>query len=103
MKYKIIRTDKADEQLRELIFYIAEDSGSIDIALNYLDKIETGINRLEEFPMSGSNPRYSILRKQRYRVLIVERHLVFYKVNESEKIVTIYAIVDGRREYRNLI
>lgn len=103
MKYKIIRTDKADEQLRELIFYIAEDSGSIDIAFNYLDKIETAINRLEEFPMSGSNPKYSILRKQGYRVLIIERHLVFYKVNESEKVVTIYAIVDGRREYRNLI
>ena len=103
MKHKIIRTDKADEQLRELIFYIAEDSGSTDTALNYLDKIETAINCLEEFPMSGNNPRYSILRKQRYRVLMVERHLVFYKVNESEKIVTIYAIVDGRREYRNLI
>ena len=103
MKYKIIRTDKADEQLRELIFYIAEDSGSVDIALDYLDKIETGINRLEEFPMSGSNPKYSILRKQGYRALIIERHLVFYKVNESEKVVTIYAIVDGRREYRNLI
>ena len=24
MKYKIIRTDKADEQLREVIFYIAD-------------------------------------------------------------------------------
>lgn len=103
MKYKIIRTDKADEQLREIIFYIAEDSGSIDIALNYLDKIEKAIRRLEEFPMFGSIPRYSILRKQGYRVLIVERHLVFYKVDEDEKVVTIYAIVDGRREYRNLI
>ncbi len=50
MKYKIIRTDKADEQLREIIFYIADDSGSIDIALNYLDKIEAAISRLEEFP-----------------------------------------------------
>lgn len=38
MKYKIIRTDKADEQLRDIIFYIAEDSGDIDIALRYLDK-----------------------------------------------------------------
>ena len=103
MKYKIIRTDKADEQLREVIFYIADDSGSTDIALNYLDKIETAIRRLEEFPMSGSIPRYSILRKQGYRALIAERHLVFYKVNEDEKVVTIYAIVDGRREYRNLI
>ena len=103
MKYKIIRTDKSDEQLREIIFYIAEDSGSVDIALNYLDKIEAAINNLEDFPMSGSIPRYSILRKQGYRVLIVERHLIFYKVDDDKRIVIIYAIVDGRREYRNLI
>ena len=31
------------------------------------------------------------------------RAIVFYKVNEENKLVTIYAIVDGRREYRNLI
>lgn len=103
MKYKIIRTDKADEQLREVIFYIAEDSGSIDIALNYLNKIEKAINSLEGFPMSGSIPRYSILKKQGFRVLIVERHLVFYKINEDKKEVVIYAVVNGRREYRNLI
>lgn len=103
MKYKVVRTDKADEQLREIILYIADDSGSVDIALNYLNKIETAIKRLEDFPLSGSIPRYSILRKQAYRVLIVERNLVFYKVNERDKIVTIYAIVDGRQEYRNLL
>lgn len=104
MKYKIIRTDKADEQLRSIIFYIADDSGSIDnIALNYLDKIERAINHLEEFPMSGGVPRYSILRKQGYRILIVERHLIFYKVDGDREEVVIYAIVDGRREYRNLI
>lgn len=103
MKYKIVRTDKADEQLREIIFYITDDSGSIDVALNYLGKIETAINRLEEFPKSGSIPRYSVLRKQGYRVLIVEKHLIFYKVDDEKHIVTIYAIVDGRREYRNLL
>ena len=103
MKYNIVRTDKADEQLREIIFYIADDSGSIDIALNYLDKIEKAIGQLEDFPMSRSIPRYSILRKQGYRVLIIERHLVFYKINEDKKEVIIYAIVDGRREYRNLL
>ncbi len=103
MKYKILRTDKAEEQLREIIFYIADDSGSIDIALKYLDKIEHAIMQLEDFPYIGSIPKYAILRKQGYRVLIVERHLVFYKVNEDEKLVIIYAIVDGRREYKNLL
>ncbi len=103
MKYSIVRTDKADEQLRDIIFYIADDSGSIDVALAYLDKIEKAINMLEDFPLSGSIPRYSILRKQGYRVVIVERHLVFYKANSNERIVTIYAIVDGRQEYRKLL
>ena len=81
--------DKTDEQLKEIIFYIADDSGNVDVALNYLDRIEKSINRLEDFPMSGSLPRYSILRKQGYRVLIVEKHLVFYKVNQREKIVIV--------------
>ena len=103
MKYKILRTDKAEEQLRNIIFYIADDSGDINIALRYLNKIETAINRLQEFPQSGSIPRYSILKKQGYRVVIVERHLVFFKINEVDKLVIIYAIVDGRREYHNLI
>lgn len=103
MKYRIVRTDKADEQLREIIFYIADDSGSVDIALGYLEKLEKAMNRLADFPMSGNIPRYSILRKQGYRVLTVERHLVFYKIDEMKKEVIIYAVVDGRREYKNLI
>jgi len=103
MKYKILRTDKAEEQLREIIFYIEDDSGDVDIALRYLERIETAINRLYEFLESGSIPRYSILKKQGFRVIIVERHLVFYKINEVDHAVIIYAIVDGRREYLNLL
>ena len=101
--YRILRTDKAEDQLRDIIFYIADDSADVDTALRYLEKIETAINRLQKFPNSESIPRYSILKKQGYRVIIVEKHLVFYKVNEGDKTVIIYAIVDGRREYKNLI
>jgi len=103
VKYTIIRTDKAEEQLRAIIMYIADQSGDIDAALRYLEKIEKAINRLQDFPQSGSIPRYSILKKQGFRVVIVERHLLFYKINEAEHLVYIYAIVDGRREYLNLI
>ena len=103
MKYKILRTDKAEQQLRKIILYIADDSGDVGIALRYLDKIETAINRLKEFPELGCIPRYSILKKQGYRVITVHRHLVFYKINEVNQTVIIYAIVDGRREYRNLL
>ena len=103
MKYRIQRTDRAGDQLDRLLMYIADDAGDIDVALRYLDRIEEAIMRLSEFPYAGAAPRYSILKKQGYRVLIVEKQLVFYKVDEKERLVTIYAVVDGRMEYRNLI
>jgi toxin ParE1/3/4 len=103
MRYEILRTDKAEDQLRDIVFYIADDSGSVDVALGYLDTIEAALNRLQDFPHSGSIPRYSILKKQGYRVVTVEKHLVFYRVHEEDLVVIVYAIVDGRREYRNLI
>ena len=103
MSYAILRTDKASDQLYAIIQYIAESSGSVDVALSYLDTLEREISRLATTPHMGSYPRYSILRKQGYRVLIVERHLVFYKVNEDAQQVIVYAVVDARQHYLNLI
>lgn len=103
MKYAIIRTDKFNDQLYEIINYIAGDADAIDTALHYLEKIEKVVKLLEDFPLSGSSPRYRILKKQGYRVLIVEKHILFYKVNEDKQLVTLYAVVDSRRAYLNLI
>ena len=86
MSYRILRTDKANDQLFDVIQYIAADAGA-NIALQYLDKLEAAVMNLADFPYSGTVPRYSILKKQGYRVLIVERHLIFYKVDEEKQTV----------------
>ena len=44
-----------------------------------------------------------ILRRQGYKVLITEKNLVFYKIDEDNKIVTVYAVVDQRLDYLNII
>ena len=103
MAYRIVRTAKADEQLRDIVLYRAEVAGNAEAALEFLDRLKQKIDRLADFPESGSLPRYGALRARGYRVLIAEKHLVFYKVDEERRIVTIYAIVDGRRDYLNLI
>ena len=103
MKYRILRTDKANDQLYSILQYIAEDSGSVELALKYLDVLEAEIRKLETTPHMGSRPRFSILRKQGYRVLIIRRHLVFYKSDDERQEVIIYAVVDSRQQYLNLI
>jgi toxin ParE1/3/4 len=103
MRYKLVRTDKANDQLFDIVQFIAGDSHSITAALDYLSLLEKAINSLQRFPKKGVIPHYSILKHQGYRVLIVEQHLVFYKINEHKKEVCIYAILDGRREYAKLL
>ena len=102
MSYRILRTDKVNDQLYDLAFYIAAESG-VNAALGYLDKLESAIGHLADFPYAGTEPRYSILKKQGYRVLIVERHLIFYKVYDEKRTVILHAVVSARQEYRNLV
>lgn len=103
MAYRIVRTAKADEQLRDIVLYRAEVAGNAEAALEFLDRLKQKIDRLADFPESGSFPRYGALRARGYRVLIAEKHLVFYKVDKERKMVIVYAIIDGRRDYLNLI
>ena len=103
MAYRIVRTAKADEQLRDIVLYRAEVAGNAEAALEFLDRLKQKIDRLADFPESGSFPRYGALRARGYRVLIAEKHLVFYKVDKERRMVMVYAIVDGRRDYLNLI
>lgn len=102
MEYNVIRTDKADELIHRIILYVAEQFGK-EAALEKLDELETSILSLAQNPYIGIKPRYTILRRQGYLVLITKKDLIFYKVNEHDKVVTIYAMVDQRQDYINII
>ena len=74
-----------------------------DVALEKLDKMEEQIMMLVDNPYMGIDPKYMILRRQGYKVLVLEKNLVFYKVDEVKKVVTVYAVVDQRQDYLNII
>lgn len=100
--YTVIRTDTADAFIHKIILDIAEKFGA-DVALEKLDELEEQIKLLADNPHIGTDPRYMILRRQGYKVLITEKNLVFYKIDEKQKAVTVYAAVDQRQDYLNII
>ncbi len=102
MKYNVIRTEVADSQIRSIILYIAEKFGN-DVAIKKLADLEKGILTLADNPDIGTEPRYLVLKRQGYKVLILEKNLVFYKVDEVKKEVIVYAVMDQRRDYLNII
>ena len=101
-KYTVIRTDTADAHIHKVILYIAEEFGS-DVAVEKLDEMEEQIMLLSDNPYAGIDPRYMVLRRQGFKALILEKNLVFYKIDEIKKVVTVYAVVDQRQDYLNII
>ena len=102
MKYEVIRTDTADEGIRKNILYVAQNFGNA-VALDKLEEVEKRILELGDDPYIGVDPRYLVLKRQGYKVLILEKDLVFYKIDEGHKKVVVYAVVDQRQDYLNII
>ena len=102
MKFKVMRTETADSLIRRIVLFVEENFGKVT-ALQKLDELEASIQVLGEDPYIGQIPRYPVLRRQGYRVLILEKNLVFYKVDEKAKTVMIYAVVDQRQDYMSII
>lgn len=102
MKYEVIRTDTADSLIRKIILYVAENFGD-DVALEKLDYLEEAIMNLGDNPYIGVEPKYNVLKRQGYLVLILEKDLIFYKVDDNKKQVIVYAVVDQRQNYLSII
>ena len=77
MKYKLLRTATADASIRKLILYIAQNFGN-ETALEKLDQLENQILCLADNPYLGTIPKYPLLARQGYKVLILEKDLVFH-------------------------
>lgn len=100
--YTVARTDTADALIHKIILDIAEKFG-VEVALEKMEKLKEQIMLLADNPHIGTLPRYMVLRRQGYKVLITEKDLVFYKIDEKQKVVTVYTVVDQRQDYLNII
>ena len=102
MGYKILRTDKFNDQLTDIIMYI-RDAFSKKEALDYLSYLEKEINNLRDFPYVGIVPRYQPIAKQGDRAIICKQNILFYRVKEDSKEIILSIIVSSKRNYINLV
>ena len=71
-----------------------------DTALRAVNSILNSIERLENFPDSGSMMPDLWLNERGYRMVICKRHVSVYR--QIEEIIYIYHIADTRTEYTKL-
>ena len=84
--YIVKMTPKAGTDLDNIYGYISEELFAVSAAENILERLETGIMRLKEFPFSCNYVADEFLRNKGYRKLIIDNYIVFYLESRNMKI-----------------
>ena len=101
--YKLVFTDRAKEDLREIAFGIAEVSKNVDLAINFVREMQKSIVILKEFPNIGAVPRDRILKALGYRFLTFKDYLIFYTTDAENLTVYIIAVFHSKLDYMKVM
>lgn len=96
-KNKIVYSPIAVDDMDEVFSYISKDN--ITAAEILLERLNTGISGLAEFPNMGSvlsDEEYTLVSGG-YRFIVIQPYLIFYRVIDHT--IVIHRILHGRRDY----
>jgi len=101
--YQIDVSEPAENDLKEIIRYIASQLSAPLSAINLMDLFATAIDGLSDMPQ-----RYPLISDERllqmgFRMLVVKNYVVFFSIDEKNKVVEVVRILYGRRDWHNLL
>ncbi len=99
-KYKVSWTETAENDLRAVVEYYADESPSR--ALNMLSKIKQKCSDLKLLPERGRVvPELKEFNILQYHELVIDNWRVIYKISENQ--VYVLSVIDSRRNVEDIL
>ena len=103
MSCKIVFTDTAKSDLRDIAVYLPDLSKDKNLAIRFVRELQENTKILEQFPESGAIPRDRVLMSNGYRFLVHKDYLLFYLYEKEVNTVYIMDIFNGKRDYMRVM
>ncbi|MZQ85103.1 type II toxin-antitoxin system mRNA interferase toxin, RelE/StbE family [Paenibacillus sp. 5J-6] len=101
--YRLLITDLAEADLRDIADYIANELLEPSAARKIISRIAEAASQLEQMSFRNGLVRDERLAANGIRHLLVDSYIVFYIVSEKEETVTIIRILNGKRNWSSLL
>ncbi len=101
MKYQVLTTSRALEDIRELLEYIQTSFAEPQIASRMKESIIDAIDSLSEFPLRNPISQDETLHQQGIRKMMVKNYYIIYHVVGEN--VIILRVLYNRREWQDLL
>jgi plasmid stabilization system protein ParE len=103
MKYSLNITDIAEEDILSTVKYIANELKNSIAANSLLDDIEKHELILEDTPGIYPFVHDEYLAEKGLKYVKIKNFLLFYTIDEKNKIVNIIRFLYGRRDWKNIL
>ena len=96
-------TELADQDLDEILHYIAIELAAPQAASTFADAVEACYDRIKSNPLSFEISKDPRLVKEGFRRAIIKNYIMLYKVVHENSEVVVYRFFYCRRDYANFV
>jgi len=102
-KYRVDVSEPAENDLRDIVRYIASQLAAPVSALHMMELFEEAIADLSDIPQRCPLVADERLSQIGYRKLPIKNYVVFFSIDEKNKVVNVEGILYGRRDWLRII
>lgn len=103
VKYRVDVFEPAENDLRDIVRYIASQLSAPISALQMMELLEEAMVGLSDMPQRCPLVADERLSQMGYRKLIVKNYVVFFSIDEKNKVVDVERILYGRRDWLRIL
>jgi plasmid stabilization system protein ParE len=103
MKYNIVLTEPAEQDLIEITGDIFKKHGKSSLAQKLMNQFAITIDDLEQTPFNHALVSDEKLVTNGVRTIMMDQHIVFYIASEKDKTVSIVRVLDFRRNWDTML
>jgi toxin ParE1/3/4 len=97
MKYKLLFSPESKEDAKAIRLYLRQFS--VKAPARFKSLIQEKLDKVRVYPQMYTTYRY----QPKYRCIPIENYLLFYEVNDQEKVIYIYRILHGAQDTRSYL
>lgn len=102
-KYRVDISEPAEKDLKDIVRYIASQLSAPISALKMMELFEETMADLSDIPQRCPLVADERLSQMGYRKLTVKNYLVFFSIDEKNKVVDVERILYGRRDWIRIV
>lgn len=101
--YRVEVSEPAENDLRDIIRYFATRLSAPITAIKMMDLFEDALMNLADMPKKCPTITDERLASIGYRKLLVKSYIVFFTIDEKEKVVNVERILFARRDWLRIL